>query len=414
MERELDDLLAGLPAVLIEGPKAVGKTETAKQRAASRYSLDVERDYEIARGDPEHVLDAPPPVLIDEWQHLPDIWSRVRHRVDSGVPPGTYILTGSAHSLNRASHSGAGRIVSVRMRPMSIAERNDGVATVSLGGLLDGPGLDGAGGRPRLQGQTDWRLENYVEAILESGFPGIRGLAPRLRDRQLDGYLERVVDRDVEVEFGRRLRSAPALKRWMRAYADATATTTTFEKISAAAEPEVGDRPSQGLVRSYREALEALWVLDPLPAWRPSQVKISRLAKAPKHHFADPGLAARLLDLDSGSFLGARLGALFESLVALSVRVYAQAAEAKGVGHLQLRAPDDRELDLVVERRDGKFLAIEVKLTATPHDSDVRHLKWAQDRFGDSLIDALVITTGDTAYRRGDGIGVVPAALLGP
>jgi predicted AAA+ superfamily ATPase len=106
------------------------------------------------------------------------------------------------------------------------------------------------------------------------------------------------------------------------------------------------------------------------------------------------------------------LGTLFESLVALSVRVYAQSAEA-AVGHLRSYA-GDREVDLIVERQDGRVLAIEVKLARTIDDSAVRHLKWLSDRIGDELLDAMVITTGQVAYRRPDGIAVVPAALLGP
>ena len=169
--------------------------------------------------------------------------------------------------------------------------------------------------------------------------------------------------------------------------------------------------------------LERLWILDPVPAWLPTHNRLKRLSLPPKHHLADPALAARLLDLDAASLLQARpagppiprdgtlLGALFESLVVLCVRVYAQAAEAQ-VAHLRTWS-GDREIDLIVERGQ-RVLALEVKLGQVPEDRDVRHLHWLKKELGDDLVDAVVLTTGQAAYRRPDGIAVIPAALLGP
>jgi uncharacterized protein len=168
-----------------------------------------------------------------------------------------------------------------------------------------------------------------------------------------------------------------------------------------------------------------LYVLDPLPGWKPTRNHIARLTEPPKHHLADPALATTLLGLDSGRLLagdepgialprdGTFLGALFESLVTQSVRVYAQSAEAR-VGHLRTFA-GEREIDLIVERGDGRVVAIEVKLRPVPSDRDLAHLKWLREQIGDDLLDAVVVTTGSEAYRRAaDGIVVVPAALLGP
>lgn len=170
--------------------------------------------------------------------------------------------------------------------------------------------------------------------------------------------------------------------------------------------------------------LERLFILDPVPGWQPTRNHIARLALPPKHQLADPALAARLLGASVDSLLsgaqsgppvprdGPLLGALFESLVTLSVRVYAQACEAV-VGHLRTHR-GDHEVDLIVERGDGKVVAIEVKLNAGPPDDAVAHLRWLRERIGDDLLDAVVVTTGSEAYRRKDGIAVVPAALLGP
>jgi predicted AAA+ superfamily ATPase len=174
----------------------------------------------------------------------------------------------------------------------------------------------------------------------------------------------------------------------------------------------------------YADVLEGMWILDPVPAWSPGSNLLARLTLAPKHHLVDPALAARLLRMTTDTLLrGAApagtthshvtlLGALFESLVTLDVRVHAQAAEA-GVFHFRDRA-GEHEVDLIVEGHDRRVLAIEVKLAATVDDGDVRHLSWLRDRLGDQLVDAIVVTTGREAYRRRDGIAVVPAALLGP
>jgi predicted AAA+ superfamily ATPase len=173
----------------------------------------------------------------------------------------------------------------------------------------------------------------------------------------------------------------------------------------------------------YRDVLERLWILDPVPAWLPTRNRFARISSPPKHHLADPALAARLLGVDAAALLhaesvgpplpreGTLLGALFESLVTLCVRVYAQAAEAR-TAHLRTWS-GDREIDLIVER-GSKILAIEVKLGQIVEDRDVRHLLWLRRELGNDLADAIVVTTGQAAYRRGDGIAVVPAALLGP
>lgn len=415
VDDELDELFAGLPAIAIDGPKAVGKTVSAMQRAATAHRLDDEAERAIAQADPSRLVEGEKPVLIDEWQRLPESFDRVRRAVDDGAGPGSFLLTGSASPTDPPSHSGAGRIVRVRLRPMTLAERGVGSPTVSLARLL-------GGGRASVDGRTDIDLKRYVDAILESGFPGFRGLPPRLLRAQLDGYLERIVDRDFE-DLGRQVRRPAVLRRWMAAYAAATATTASFEKIRKAATSDRGEQPSRAGTRPYRDVLERLWILDPVPAWLPTRNRLARLSSPPRHHLADPALAARLLAVDAATLLrggaagpralrdGTLLGALFESLVTLCVRVYAQGAEAT-IGHLRTWS-GDREVDLIVER-GGAIVALEVKLGQVPDDRDVRHLLWLQKELDDELADAVVVTTGPEAYRRPDGIAVVPAALLGP
>lgn len=416
VDGELDELLPSLPALALEGAKAVGKTATASQRASTSYRLDDPAQREIAVADPTRLLTGDPPILIDEWQQVPESWDLIRRAVDDGAPAGRFLLTGSASLPETPTHSGAGRIVSVRLRPMTLAERGVGLPTVSLAELV-------SGARLAVDGRTEVSLGDYVDEIVRSGFPGFRGLADRALRAQLDGYLARIVERDFP-ELGHSLRNPAALRRWMAAYAAASSTTASYEKIRDAATSGEGEKPSRRATGPYRDVLERLWIVDPVPAWLPSRNRIARLSAPPKHQLADPALAARLLGVDAAALLaaapvgppiqrdGTLLGALFESLVTLSVRVYAQLAET-AVGHFRTHG-GDREVDLIVERGDGRVVAVEVKLARTINESDVRHLTWLRDQLGDDLLDAVVITTGEQAYRRADGIAVIPAALLGP
>lgn len=415
VDAELDELMESAAALAIEGAKGVGKTATAARRAARTRELDDPVQRSIAIADPARLLDGPTPVLIDEWQYVPQSWDLVRRAVDAGAEPGSFLLTGSSRPTERGSHSGAARIISVRMRPLALSERGLATPSVSLETLLRGE-------RPALAGACAIKLEDYAREIVSSGFPGLRSSSGRALRGHLDGYLRHIVDRDFE-ELGHNVRDPAGLRRWMNAYAAASSTTASFETIRDAATGGHGEKPAKTTTIPYRDVLERLWVIDPVEAWLPTRNRISRLSFPPKHQLADPALAARLLGIDIGALLegraagppvprdGALLGALFESLVTLSVRTYAQAAEAK-VKHL--RAVGGRhEVDLIVERADGRIVAIEVKLARDIDDRDVRHLRWLADRLGDELLDAIVITTGTEAYRRPDGIGVVPAMLLG-
>lgn len=259
------------------------------------------------------------------------------------------------------------------MRPLSLGERLDAPSSVSLAALLTGE-------RSAVSGEADMDLEGYTDEILRSGFPGLRDLPDRPRRSQLDSYIQRVVDRDFP-ELGHPLRNPLTLRRWMAAYAAATSTTTSFEKIRDASTGGQDDKPARGTVIPYRDVLERLFILDPVPAWQPTRRHISELASPPKHQLADPALAARLLGASASSLLagespgpvvprdGTLLGALLEALVTLSVRVYAQASEAS-VGHFRTHR-GEREVDLIVRRPDGRVVALEVKTTANPKDADV-------------------------------------------
>ena len=417
VEPYLADLLTALPAVVVEGPKAVGKTATARRLAKSVIALDDEAERQAMRDDRERITRLAPPLLIDEWQYYPPVWDRVRRSVDEDYSPGRFILAGSATPIKAPKHSGAGRIVHVRMRPLSLAERQLGESAVSLGTVL-------AGETPAIAGTTPVKIADYAEEIVKGGLPSLRLVGERFRRVAWNGYLAEVLDRDIE-ELGMTVRRPATLRAWLRSYAGATSTTASYVDILDNATPADTDKPSKTTTLAWREILGRMWLLDPLDAWEDQLGCVTKLAKAPKHHLADPALAAHLLGVTASTLLatpnadgapfgrsGTLFGALFESLVAMSVRVYAEVAGAT-VSHLRTRG-GDHEVDLIVTRDDGKIVAIEVKSSPDIHDDDVKHLRWLKNMMSVNLVDALVVTTGNAAYRRSsDGIAVVPAVLLG-
>ncbi|MEX2621026.1 MAG: DUF4143 domain-containing protein [Egibacteraceae bacterium] len=414
VDDELGTVLPQLPAVLLDGPKGVGKTETALQRAKSVWRLDNPAQLAILEADPTIATTDPPPILLDEWQRLPAVWDAVKRAVDAGAAPGTFLLTGSAASRG-TTHSGAARIVTTRMRPLTLPERGVCEPTVSLADLLTGT-------RDPVRGETDLTVSDYTDEIVRSGFPGLRALSGRALRTQLDGYIDRIIDHDVP-GVGRQIRRPATLRAWLTAYAAAAGAAVSYEKVRDAATAGHGDKPAKTTTLPYIDVLTDLRILDPLHAWLPGLNHLHRLTQAPKHHLADPALAVRLLGLDTKALLagetgsvalprdGVLLGGLFESLAAMSVRVFAQQREAK-VAHLRTYG-GEHEIDLIVETGRGDVVAIEVKLSAAIHDADVRHLNWLEDKIGDRLLDRVVLCTGPRAYRRLDGVAVVPLALLG-
>lgn len=409
IDGELDELLQAAPAIALDGPKGVGKSATAERRADRSWFLDDPDQRSQLEADP-HFAGAPKgTLLLDEWQRLPAIWDSVRRRVDDGASPGRFVLTGSASpTAGVDTHSGAGRIMSLRMRPMALHERGRATPSVSIRSLL-------MGDRPVIGGETAWSSGDYFAAIVSSGFPGVTNLPERVQRGQLDSYLRRIVDRDLP-EQGFVVRRRETLRRWLAAYAAASSSTAAYSRILDAATAGDGSQPAKTTTLAYRELLTEVWLLDPLPGWTHSRNPLSRVQQAPKHQLADPGLAARLLNLSAPALAGATgaamAGPLFESLATLTVRVAAQAAEAS-VGHLRTRN-GDHEVDLVLEGADGQVLGVEVKLAAAVTDADVRHLRWLSDQLPHDVVDQMIVTTGRTAYRRSDGIAVVPLALLGP
>jgi predicted AAA+ superfamily ATPase len=360
--------------------------------------------------------DAAPPVLIDEWQRLAWVWDEVRQWVDRDPSPGRFILTGSAAPTGTPIHSGAGRILSLRMRPLCLVERGLAEPRASLTGLL-------GGSVQHVTGTTDITVADYVHEIAASGLPGIRGLSALGRQRQLDGYLGAVVAKEVP-EQGLMVRRPAAMTAWLRAYALATGGTASYTTILDAATPGSGNKPSKSTTLTYRDALAGLWLTDPVPAWVPVLGRIEApLAKAPKHFLADPALAVRLLGLSEADLLpgpgphplgpqaGTLLGRLFEALIAQSLHTYA-AVTSSELSHLRT-ANGAHEVDFVVTQ-GADIVGIEVKLATAVTSDDVRHLNWLESHYHGGRVTKVCLTTGSQALTRSDGVHVIPAALLGP
>jgi predicted AAA+ superfamily ATPase len=418
IDASLDDLFPHLAAIALEGAKGVGKTASASERATTSLNLADPNVRQSVSANDDYVTRLPPPVLIDEWQLVPSVWDRVRQAVDDGSEGGRFLLTGSAGPAPGVRiHSGAGRIVSLRMRPLSIAERGLVEPTVSMRTLLAAEG-------PEIAGESTVGIEDYADEILRSGFPGIRDLPPTPRVAQLDAYLARIVERELP-DSGVTVRRPTALRQWLAAYGAATSTDASYGAILDAATAGEADKPARQTVSSYRDHLARIFILDPVEAWIPSFSRLRRLTHTAKHHLVDPALAARLVGVGLDALLrgeGSRVvpredtntwfGALFESLVVQSTRIYAGAANAT-IGHLRTRNTN-REVDIIVERPDRTIVAIEAKLGGTVDDNDVRHLNWLHEQLGERVVERIVVNTGRFAYRRRDGVAVIPLALLGP
>ncbi|MDR0782693.1 MAG: DUF4143 domain-containing protein [Propionibacteriaceae bacterium] len=416
LDATLDTYQPLLAAVELYGAKGVGKTMTASQRAASVLRLDMAVDVQRLNADPKIITELPAPLLIDEWSRAPQSWDLVRRAVDDGAPDGRFLLTASATVPDDIPvHSGAGRIVGFQMRPMSLAERGLTKPSVSLTDLLKGS--------TKISGQTEMRMAGYVHEIVSSGLPGIRFKPVEVRALMLDAYLKNLVQREF-TDHDRRVRKPQTLMAWLAAYSAATANVTSYTRILDASTPGESDKPAKETTMAYRDALASLWMLDPLPAWLSTNSPLDKLGQAPKHYLADPALTCRLLHVNEHGLLsgdqgtgtklrqGPLLGALFEHLASLSVRVYAQASQAT-VFHMRTFR-GEHEIDMIVQSEQGAVLPIEVKLSQTVEEEDIRHITWLREKLGSHCLDGVILTTGEHAYRRQDGIAVVPLALLGP
>lgn len=410
-DTQLADRLTALGAVVIEGPKACGKTATARQLAASEVLLDVDVDAARAASiDPGLILAGPVPRLLDEWQREPRVWDAVRRAVDDRSRPGQFILTGSATPSDEVPrHSGAGRISVMRMRPMTLFEQGYSHGELSLSALLSG--------QAQAPARCDLDLPGYIDRIVVGGWPQLLGATPAAASRFVTDYLDIIVARDIDLVSGAR-RDPRLVRRFLHAYAQLSSQPARLSTIVERARGDVDEGeagPTRWSAEPYLRALRRLMIIDEVDAWSPALRSRSRLISVPKRHLVDPSLAAGLLDCSPARLLGDlnTLGFLFEALATRDLRIYAEA----GGGHLfhYRERSGDLEVDLVVEHTDGSWAGFEVKLGGAQIEQAAAALtRLAQTRLTRPPSVLAVITGTEFGYRRPDGVWVIPLGCLGP
>ena len=409
VDAELVELLEATGAVLIEGPKACGKTVTAMRAAASNVLLDIDdnarRMIEI---DPAVVLEGDTPRLIDEWQLEPAIWNHVRRTVDLRSRPGQFILTGSAVPADDATrHTGAGRFTRLRMRPLSLYEAGRSTGEISLGRLLDG--------EEQRARRSDLSIASVAELVCAGGWPGNTGKLLRSTLRMNRGYLDEIRRVDIS-RVSEKRRDPVKVARLLRSLARNIATPVAMAKLARDVGRD-GEGVREDTVAEYLEALERLMLVENQPAWSPHLRSRTTLRSTPVRHFADPSLAAAALRATPARLTADLefLGLLFESMVIRDLRTYAQAADAL-VYHY--REKEGLEVDAVIEAADGRWAAFEIKLGGRRIEEGKRNLKRLAKRMEGSDHEKpsalAVIVPNGYGHAGEQDVGVIPIGALGP
>lgn len=407
VEEQVEARLRTHGAVLLTGPKAVGKTTTARAFAESEVRLDQDRAaLTAAQTDPRLVLDGKHPRLIDEYQLADGVWNAVRGRVDDLGEKGLFLLTGStAAEIDQVTHSGARRIAPVAMRTMSLLERGLSSGAVSVGALLEGASIQAQ--------PPEFGVVDAVEALTIGGWPDNLGLMPvDALDANAD-YLDVIVNADVNRVDGVK-RDPAGLRRLLASYARNVATDAALRTIGRAMEEPL----SESTLHDYLRTLRRLFLIEDQESWKPRLRSRVRLAATPKRHLADPSLAAAALGATPKRLLGPEIelaGLLFESQAIHDLRVYAQAHRASVRFY---RDNKGLEVDAIVEAADGRWIAVEVKLGHSRVDEGARNLLALRAKLSDEANSGcgalLVIVADSPTYTRPDGVLVSSIATLGP
>jgi predicted AAA+ superfamily ATPase len=396
----LNELLAELPAVLLVGPRAAGKTTTALQWARSVVRLDVPGEAAAFRADPDAVLRTlSEPVLLDEWQAVPETFPAVKRAIDSGAGAGRFVLTGSAYGdLEGVTAAGTGRIVRVRLLGMTVREQ--------LGRVDAGPFIDRlARGEEIGTPEARMDLRDYLDLALRSGFPEALDITGTVaRQRWLEGYVSQIITRDPTGTVG--ARNPALLLRYLEAYALHSAGIVEAKSIYEAA--GVDKRTAS----SYEQVLENVFVVESLPAWKTNRLK--RLVQSPKRYLLDAGLMAAVLRMDQAAILhdDKMLGRVIDTFVASQLRGEIEVCATRPRLY-HLRDTDGRrEVDIVAELAGERVLGFEVKASSSVTAGDARHLAWMRDELGDRFIGGVVLHTGPRAFPLGDRIRALPISTI--
>ncbi|MGW1681735.1 ATP-binding protein [Saccharopolyspora sp. NPDC002376] len=396
--------------MVLQGPRAVGKTTTGLQVAASSIRLDSSPELAaLAETSPRTVLSGDAPRLLDEWQLAPVLWNAVRHEVDQRAVPGQFILTGSATPPDDITrHSGAGRFRRATLRPMTLAESGESIAAFTLADLFDGVAIGGFGGPT---------VEDYADLVVRGGWPALVAQPTRSAHDYLTSYLDDVARVDL-AEAGVSV-DPMRVSALIRALARNVSTEISASELSK--EAEIGEAGSGVLsaqaVRKYLDALSRVFVVEEQPAWTTHLRSKIRLRTAPKWHFIDPSLAAAALGASRRALLDDlnALGLLFESMCIRDLRAH---ADQLGGAVYHYRDGSGLEVDAIVELSDGRWAAFEIKMGGAKNiDKAAANLtalagKVSEKRSG-QLSSLNVLTAGNTSYTRADGVNVVALGHLG-
>ena len=401
-DARLEELFAELPALLVVGPRAAGKTTTARRHVLTVVRLDSEAEAAAFRADPDVALRAlEAPVLLDEWQAVPSVLGAVKRAVDDEAGPGRFLLTGSVRAdLDAQTWPGTGRIVRVQMSGLTVREMSGRHAGEPFIDRLAHADLDAF---PASTDPPD--LLGYVEFALRGGFPeAALRIAGDARRAWLEGYLDQLLTRDVETLFGHR--DPRLLRRYFEALALNSAGLADSKTLYEAA----------GIDRktaiAYERLLTNLLVLDTVPAWTSN--RLLRLVKTGKRYLVDPSLIGAALRVDERAVLrdGDLLGRILDTFVVAQIRPEAELSPSRPRLH-HLRARDGgHEVDLVAELSADRIVALEIKATAAPKATDARHLIWLRDRLGDRFLAGAVLHTGPRPFQLADRIFALPICSL--
>ena len=408
-DMRLDDALRSSGAVHIKGPKWCGKTETGIHHTRSQvYLQDPDKSpalLAMADSKPSELLIGDKPRLIDEWQMAPQLWDAVRFAVDREKVRGGYVLTGSSTPKIRPAHTGVGRIAPLEMSTMSLLETGESTGAVSLLSLFEGT-LDIA----QVAGLD---VDDYARVICRGGWPEAvvsesRGDAGRMaRD-----YVLELLDSNINEMDGIR-RNRTWMRQIMRSYARNVSGQASLSTIAADMQ---GEPPSAPTLSEYVDALSRAFVLNDLSAWNPHLRSKTAVRTSPTRHFSDPSIAAAVLAATPRGLLDdfETFGLLFESLCIHDLRVY---ASALGGSLYHYRDKTGLEADAVVVLDDGRWALVEVKMGQSRIDEGASHLLKLAERIDQTREGRpsflMVLTSTACAYRRKDGVVVVPLACLG-
>lgn len=413
-DKLLERKLAGKGAVLIEGPKWCGKTTTAEQHAKSLLYMTesgkLEQNLQLARLNPALLLEGKKPRLIDEWQVAPSLWDSIRFESDHSSSLGLFILTGSAvpADLSQVVHTGTGRIGWLRMRPMSLWESEDSTGEVSLEELFTTPAL--------IKGTSDINLEKIAFLTCRGGWPLAVNMKSDIALDQAFDYVDAVEKRDVSLADGIN-RDPSRTHRLLRSYARHQGSQANYATIKADLQANEAESFSEETIASYINALKKIFVIEDSEAWNPNLRSKSAIRTSNTRYFSDPSIATAALGLGPSDLINDlnTFGLIFETLCVRDLRVYAEALNGK-VYHF--RDKNGLECDAVIHLRNGSYGLVEIKIGGDNLiEEGAKTLKVLAgkidlDRMKSPSFLMVLTAVGTYAYRREDGVYVVPVGCL--